>query len=850
MRRRRGVRRYQVVGAAAVEAATAQHDGVHAAAMVLVHHARHDALGHADASHDRTALVVQLHDVARLKAQHAGVGGMHPQGLVLVAVGAGHLHVLLHLAEPRDVVQVRMHAPPRMVRHQEERVRAAALQVLALLMPGAFVHPVRDGAALLVVGEHLRERRGVVFQLARRRLKRMALGVVMELRQAHRQVFPVLLRGERVVLLLLELLEGHLLRGARVFEAGLDVLLAGLAAHVALVEVLVDAAELLQRLGDLAHGLHVGLGLQSRLDGLALVVHQVPLAVVGVGADVFRLELRVRGQDDVGEVAVVLHPGVLHDDALDGGMAQRLLHLVAAVPARLPARRVRPDHVQALVALQRERERPGELVLAREPGTDVAVPGHRRVHDGFGDHGLGDEALREAAEPAAVGGAAVGDLGGWRQRCHRLHAVERPFDELELVRARLAHALHAQKRHFQARRLVRVAGPDEGAAVAVRDGHGVLGPVARERLDGVAGDAADGLGPLGGLRHAVLAAHDVVLEVLEADRVGVQVLLVVGAFLDPRVGDGQLQRGVGIGLDGNPQVRMHGVRVVHVGRDVDLLDAQLGEPEAQPACQVAAPSQGGRLHVATPEQHRVAVLGDVLDDVVLQRVLPERVHAPDVLGAPVPAFPAVGLARLQRVGADEVEHAALAAVRRMDELRLAMAVELAQDGGRAVRVMHALDLFRDEVARLVPRDAHIAAGAARLRMALAVRVPVLAAHRVGDAVLGVHALLVGERQRRDQRLEAGLERLSARLDLPGVHLLGGVVLVEVQRADAQDLVLLLVDVHRAGVAAQAEAVEAQALDDGRPFHVVPHAFSSLGAFLAVPCPPPRARQGGGHGDDA
>ena len=331
---------------------------------------------------------------------------------------------------------------------------------------------------------------------------------------------------------------------------------------------------------------------------------------------------------------------------------------------------------------------------------------------------------------------------------------------------------------------------------------------------------------LGGLRHAVLAAHDVVPEVLEADRVGVQILLVVGAFLDPRVGDGQLQRGVGVGLDGNPQVRMHGVRVVHVGRDVDLLDAQLGEPEAQPACQVAAPSQGGRLHVAAPEQHRVAVLGDVLDDVVLQRVLPERVHAPDVLGAPVPAFPAVGLARLQRVGADEVEHAALAAVRRMDELRLAMAVELAQDGGRAVRVMHALDLFRDEVARLVPRDAHVAAGAARLRMALAMRVPVLAAHRVGDAVLGVHALLVGERQRRDQRLEAGLERLPARLDLPGVHLFRGVVLVEVQRADAQDLVLLLVDVHRAGVGAYAEAVEAQPFHDRRALDVVRHALSS------------------------
>ncbi len=330
----------------------------------------------------------------------------------------------------------------------------------------------------------------------------------------------------------------------------------------------------------------------------------------------------------------------------------------------------------------------------------------------------------------------------------------------------------------------------------------------------------------------------------------VQVLLVVGAFLDPRVGDGQLQRGVGVRQHGNPHVGVHGVGVVHVGRDVDLLDAQLREPEAQAACHVAAPAERRGLGVAAPEQHGVAVLGDVLDDVVLLVLLAQRVHAPDVLGAPVPAFPAVGLARLQGEAAAQVEKLRDAAVRGMDDLRLAVAVDLAQDGLGAVLVMHALDLARGDFRRLVPADAHVPAGAARLGMAFAVGIPVHAAHRVGDAVLGVHALLVAKRQGRHERLEARLERGAARLYLPGVQLLGRVVFVKMERADAQDLVLLLVDVHRAGVAAQAEAVEAQALDDGRPFHVVPHAFSSLGAFLAVPCPPPRATQGGGHGDDA
>ena len=229
---------------------------------------------------------------------------------------------------------------------------------------------------------------------------------------------------------------------------------------------------------------------------------------------------------------------------------------------------------------------------------------------------------------------------------------------------------------------------------------------------------------------------------------------------------------------------MHGVRVVHVGRDVDLLDAQLGEPEAQPACHVAAPAERRGFGVAAPEQHGVAVLGDVLDDVVLLVLLAQRVHAPDVLGAPVPAFPAVGLARLQGEAPAQVKKLRDAAVRGMDDLRLAVAVDLAQDGLGTVLVMHALDLARGDFRRLVPADAHVPAGAARLGMAFAVGIPVHAAHRVGDAVLGVHALLVAKRQGRHERLEARLERGAARLYLPGVQLLGRVVFVKMERADA------------------------------------------------------------------
>ena len=452
----------------------------------------------------------------------------------------------------------------------------------------------------------------------------------------------------------------------------------------------------------------------------------------------------------------------------------------------------------------------------------MAVPGDRRVQDGLRDHGLGDEARHGAGDEAAVGRTQARDVGRRRQRVERGDAEQRPLHELELVGAGLAEALHAEERNLEARRLGGEAGADVASAVAVRDGHAVGRPVAREGLDGAGGHAADLLGPLGRLRHAVLAAEHVVAEVVEADRMRVEVLLVVGVLGDPRVGDGELEGRIGVGQDGDPLVGVDGVGVVHVGRDVDLLHADLGEPEAQAARHHAAPAKRRGLGVAAPEQHGVAVLGNVFDDVVLAVLLAERVHAPDVLGAPVPAFPAVGLARLQREAAEQVQKVRHAAVGGMDDLRLAVAVDLGEHGVGAVGLDDALELGGDELGRLVPADAFVLAHAAGLRMALAGRIPVDALERIGDAVLRVDALLVHERQRRDERLETRLEGVPARLDLPVVEIFGGVVLVEVERTDAQDLVVFLVDVDRAGVGAQAEAVEPEAFDDRCSFNVRCH----------------------------
>ncbi len=155
-----------------------------------------------------------------------------------------------------------------------------------------------------------------------------------------------------------------------------------------------------------------------------------------------------------------------------------------------------------------------------------------------------------------------------------------------------------------------------------------------------AGTPVMGAAHSGRLGHAVFLAHDVGLELVDAVGVGRQVLLVVGALGEPAVGDGQVEGGVGVGQQRDPLVGVDGVAVVAVGGDVDLLDAQFFPPVAEAADQLAAPAPGSGLGVATPEEQQLGVLGDVVEQVALRQLLADELASPDVLGAPVPAFPA------------------------------------------------------------------------------------------------------------------------------------------------------------------------------------------------------------------
>ncbi len=188
------------------------------------------------------------------------------------------------------------------------------------------------------------------------------------------------------------------------------------------------------------------------------------------------------------------------------------------------------------------------------------------------------------------------------------------------------------------------------------------------------------------------------------------------------------------------------------------------------------------------------MFGHVLDDVRLGlHEADGRVHAPDVLCAPVPALPAVRRAELVGAAAGELEELELDAVRGMHDLGFGVPVALGEDGVGAVLLLDALDLTRDELGRLFPGDPLELAQTAILRVTLAVRVPVDPLERVLDAVRGVDPLLVGEAEGRQSDLVARVELDSLDHHLPGVEILGIVFLIEVERSDADDLAVHGID---------------------------------------------------------
>ena len=266
------------------------------------------------------------------------------------------------------------------------------------------------------------------------------------------------------------------------------------------------------------------------------------------------------------------------------------------------------------------------VVHRREDRAAVLVEHvHRRMAGGR-IHELAELVLDRFADPAIAFGFAFGDrfrhpdardrlavgVHG-RQLRHALVELDRHRRVLEIARhaafgiageieieveraaplqvahvaAGLAEPLHRREAHHHARPLD--AGlVAAGAAVAVAPAAGreidaLASPVARQRAHVLRRDAGFLLLPFGRLRNAVLDAEQVVLPLVEADSVGLDVFLVIEAFLRPDVRDRHRHRDRGGRPRREPLAGQELRRRVEVGVDVHDLDGELRILQPLPA---------------------------------------------------------------------------------------------------------------------------------------------------------------------------------------------------------------------------------------------------------------------------
>ena len=125
-----------------------------------------------------------------------------------------------------------------------------------------------------------------------------------------------------------------------------------------------------------------------------------------------------------------------------------------------------------------------------------------------------------------------------------------------------------------------------------------------------AGYAGDLRRPAGRLGHAVVLAQHVLLELLEAVGAAGHVLLVVGAFVYPHVGDGQGQRRGGAGPVGYPLVAHVRGGVVEERVDEDGLLALIAQPQPPDGRIVAAVDAVGGVGVVAPRDQELGVAAE------------------------------------------------------------------------------------------------------------------------------------------------------------------------------------------------------------------------------------------------
>ena len=372
-----------------------------------------------------------------------------------------------------------------------------------------------------------------------------------------------------------------------------------------------------------------------------------------------------------------------------------------------------------------------ELVLGLRQRRRRAAPFDRRARDRLGrqrarnEHRrlrpLADRVFDHRVEREAV----PVDLGIARHLRQRL-LVERRRAGAQELPSRPADALHRQHIGFQPAGEVRQV--SRGSSGRRNRPRAMVRLLAHSRASArmvCAGMPVILLRPGGGLGDAVVLAHDVALELVEADRVACDVLLVVAALDDPGMRQREIERRVGVRPDRDPGVGVDRRGMIEVGRQRDDLDAGALEPFRHLERDRSGHAEAGRLRIVAGEDDHLGVLEHVVPDRVLIGLAERGVEAPDVLRPPVIAFPAVRIPDLlgppapSEVLLDHVEQIVTPEMQRLQVAALAVAVGLDQDRlHRAVLLADAVQLADDDVERPIPADPRIAAAAAHLGLGL------------------------------------------------------------------------------------------------------------------------------------
>ena len=371
--------------------------------------------------------------------------------------------------------------------------------------------------------------------------------------------------------------------------------------------------------------------------------------------DVGAFEIGAGGQDHVGELGFPFHPDRLVDDEFKVGRTVGRDPAVgvghggdgrAAVLIEHPDRRLTRLGVDDLVEL----------------GLDgLAVP-----HVAFGlalEDRLGEEQARDLLARRIHGRQLRHALeqfhrhgGVFHVSRHAAFCVAREI-EIEIDRraplqvaevdARFAEPLHGHQADADPGPLDAggiAACPAMAGAPAAGAEVGTLGaPFPRQGAD-VAGRNAGFLGrPFRRLGRAVVLAQDIGLPFIEPLGAGGDVVLVVEVLGNPDIGQGHAHGRRGGWLGGDPLAAQELGGVVEVGIDMHNLDVAVLQPLAAHGALERPIGARGRLRIGRPENDHLAILEAVFHGAVAFALADAQGISPMVRGAPIPAFPAVGI---------------------------------------------------------------------------------------------------------------------------------------------------------------------------------------------------------------